>query len=145
MATRTSEAGHITTKFYSIGLSYKKADEKTRGRFSITQENQKLLLEEARNRGNEGLFVLSTCNRTEIIGFARHPYELISLLCAYTHGTVDEFVKVSQIYKDKHAVDHLFRLACGLESQILGDYEIVGQLKEAVVLSKKMGREFFVQ
>lgn len=127
------------TKLYNVGLSYKKADVKVRGAFSITKENQKLLLEEAKNKGIEGVFVLSTCNRTEITGFAKHPFELISLLVKYSNGNVEDFINVSNVYKNKDAVRHLFRLGTGLESQILGDYEIVGQLKESFMLAKKMG------
>ncbi|MBT8317441.1 MAG: glutamyl-tRNA reductase [Lutibacter sp.] len=129
----------MSTKFYNVGLSYKKADAKVRGAFSITKENQKLLLEEAKSKGIEGVFVLSTCNRTEITGFAKHPFELITLLVQYSNGTVEDFINVSNVYKNKDAVKHLFYIATGLESQILGDYEIVGQLKEAFRLAKEVG------
>lgn len=124
-------------KLYNVGLSYKKADAKTRGAFSITKENQKLLLKDAKNFGIDGVFVLSTCNRTEIMGFAYHPFELISLLCKYSSGAVEDFVSVSNVYKDKDAIRHLFKTATGLDSQILGDYEIVGQLKESFKLAQK--------
>lgn len=127
------------TKFYNVGLSYKKADVKVRGAFSITKENQKLLLNEAKARGLKGVFVLSTCNRTEITGFANHPFELISLLIKYSNGNVEDFSKVSNVYSNKDAVRHLFNISTGLDSQILGDYEIVGQLKEAFKLAKKLG------
>jgi len=125
------------TKFYNVGLSYKKADAKVRGAFSITKENQKLLLKEAKENGIDGIFVLSTCNRTEITGFAKHPFELISLMIKYSNGNVEDFINVSNVYKNKDAVNHLFKIATGLESQILGDYEIVGQLKEAYKQAKK--------
>ncbi len=121
----------IDTKLYNVGLSYKKADVKTRSDFSVSKTNQVLLLNEAKRRGIEGVFVLSTCNRTEIMGFAKHPFELISLLCEYSNGSVEDFVNVSNVYKNKEAIRHLFQIATGLESQILGDYEIVGQLKHA--------------
>jgi glutamyl-tRNA reductase len=124
-------------KLYNVGLSYKKADAKTRGAFSITKENQKLLLNDAKNFGIDGVFVLSTCNRTEIMGFAYHPFELISLLCKYSSGAVEDFVSVSNVYKDKDAIRHLFKTATGLDSQILGDYEIVGQLKESFKLAQQ--------
>ncbi len=127
------------TKFYNIGLSYKKADVTARSAFSISKENQKLLIEEALKNGIEGILVLSTCNRTEITGFAKHPFELISLLLKYSKGNLDDFIKVSNVYKSKAAVDHLFNIGTGLDSQILGDYEIVGQLKRSFKLSKKMG------
>lgn len=127
----------MPTKFYNVGLSYRKADVKTRGAFSITKENQKLLLKEAKANGIDGIFVLSTCNRTEITGFAKHPFELISLMVKYSNGSVEDFINVSNVYKNNDAVNHLFHIATGLESQILGDYEIVGQLKEAYRQAKK--------
>lgn len=129
----------ITTKtLYNVGLSYKKADVATRGNFSISKENQRNLLETAKKRGIKGIYVLSTCNRTELFGLADHPFQLIDLLCKFSNGTVEEFIKVSHINKNHHAVNHLFRIATGLESQILGDYEIVGQLKEAYYLAKEL-------
>lgn len=130
---------NLPTKLYNVGLSYKKADVKVRGAFSLTAENQKLLLEEAKLKGIQGIFVLSTCNRTEITGFAKHPFELISLLIKYSNGSVEDFIGVSNVYKNKDAVKHLFKIGTGLDSQILGDYEIVGQLKEAFKLAKKLG------
>lgn len=128
----------IPTKFYNVGLSYKKADVAVRGDFSITSENQKLLLQEAKDKGIDGIFVLSTCNRTEITGFAKHPFELISLLVKYSNGSVEDFIDVSNVYKNKDAVKHLFKIGTGLESQILGDYEIVGQLKKAFKQAKEL-------
>jgi len=129
----------MPTKFYNVGLSYKKADVKMRGAFSITKENQKLLLKEAKASGIDGVFVLSTCNRTEITGFAKHPFELISLIIKYSNGSVEDFINVSNVYKNNDAVRHLFNIGTGLESQILGDYEIVAQLKEAYKQAKKAG------
>ena len=46
--------------FYNIGVSYKKADANTRGKFSLSKENQKSLLQLAKEKGLQGLFVLST-------------------------------------------------------------------------------------
>lgn len=121
---------------YNIGVSYKKADAHTRGKYSLTKDSQVALLKEAKSLGLEGVLVLSTCNRTEITGFAQHPYQLIELLCKYSDGDVEEFARISNVYKNKDAVSHLFRISTGLESQILGDYEIVGQLKLAFKQAK---------
>ena len=129
----------LQLKFYNVGLSYKKADVNVRGVFNITKEDQVLLLKEAKENGCEGLFVVSTCNRTEISGFAKHPFELISLLVKYSKGNLEDFINVSNVYKNKAAVNHLFNVAAGLDSQILGDYEIVGQLKNSFIQAKKMG------
>lgn len=122
---------------YNIGVSYRKADAHTRGRYSLSKQNQIDLLKEAKSIGFDGVFVLSTCNRTEITGFAEHPFQLIQLLCKYSGGNVEEFAQISYVYKSNEAVNQLFRIGTGLESQILGDYEIVGQLKLAFKLAKK--------
>jgi glutamyl-tRNA reductase len=122
---------------YNIGVSYKKADAEMRGSFSLSEENQIALLQEAKEKGIDGIFVLSTCNRTEVTGFAEHPFQLISLLCKHSNGSVEDFVKVSNVHKNQEAILHLFRMGTGLDSQILGDYEIVGQLRKAFKQAKK--------
>ncbi|UAM98643.1 glutamyl-tRNA reductase [Polaribacter litorisediminis] len=125
-----------TTHFYNIGVSYKKADVKTRGKYSLSNESQESLLALAKAKKFEGVFILSTCNRTEICGFAEHPYQLIQLLCHFSEGSVEEFASISNVYKNQEAVEHLFRIGTGLESQILGDYEIVGQLRQSFKMAK---------
>ena len=126
-----------TTYFYAIGLSYKKADAEIRGHFSLDEQAKANLLQQAKEVGLESLIVTSTCNRTEIYGFAEHPYQLIKLLCENTKGTVDEFQNVAYIYKGKEAVSHMFKVGSGLDSQILGDFEIISQLKTSTRNSKK--------
>lgn len=127
------------TKFYNIGVSYVKADANTRGKFSLSKENQLALLQEAKEKGLGELFVLSTCNRTEITGFAEHPFQLISMLCKHSNGSVEDFARVSYVNKNQEAIQHLFRMGTGLDSQILGDYEIVGQLRQAFKQAKEAG------
>ncbi len=127
------------TTFYSIGLSYKKADADIRGKFSIDTQAKAKLLVQAKQEGIESLVVTSTCNRTEIYGFAQHPFQLIKLLCENSNGTVEDFQKVAYVYKNQEAVSHMFRVGTGLDSQILGDFEIIGQLKIAFIESKNLG------
>lgn len=125
--------------FYAVGLSYKKAEAEVRGKFSLDEESKEALLSQAKAEGIEALLVTSTCNRTEIYGFASHPYQLIKLLCDNTSGTAEEFEKVAYVYKNKEAVSFLFQVGTGLDSQILGDFEIISQLKAAFKRSKKHG------
>ena len=129
-----SFAKHPT--FYAIGLSYKKADAEMRGRFSLDEKAKTNLLHQAKKEGLESLVVTSTCNRTEIYGFAQHPFQLIKLLCENSQGTVEDFQKVAFVYKNHEAISHMFRVGTGLDSQILGDFEIISQLKNAFVQSK---------
>ena len=56
--------------FYAIGLNYKKADADIRGQFSISEEAQRNILVQASEEGIPSLVIISTCNRTELYGFA---------------------------------------------------------------------------
>lgn len=125
--------------FYAIGLSYKKADAEIRGKFSLSDVAKTALLNQAKEEGIDSLIVTSTCNRTEIYGFAQHPFQLIKLLCENSQGTVEEFQKVAHVYKNQEAISHLFKVGTGLDSQILGDFEIISQIKSSFVQAKSFG------
>ncbi|UOK43242.1 MULTISPECIES: glutamyl-tRNA reductase [Flavobacterium] len=124
------------TSFYVVGLSYKKADAEIRGKFSLDNAAKEALLLQAKNEGIESLIVTSTCNRTEIYGFAQHPFQLIKLLCENSQGTIEDFQKVAYVHKNTEAIGHMFRVGTGLDSQILGDFEIISQIKNSFVASK---------
>lgn len=124
--------------FYAVGLSYKKADAEIRGSFSLDAKAKTNVLEQAQREGIESLIVTSTCNRTEIYGFAEHPFQLIKLICQFSNGTVEDFQKVGYVYKNQEAVNHLLRVGTGLDSQILGDFEIISQIKAGFNESKSM-------
>jgi glutamyl-tRNA reductase len=64
---------------------------------------------------------------------------LIDLLCSYTEGSKDTFTKLAYIKSCDEAILHLFNVGAGLDSQILGDYEIVGQIKVAARYAKQHG------
>jgi len=127
------------SKFFTVGINYKKTDVSRRGLFAISNEQYRDILQKAGEYGIRELFILSTCNRTEIYGFAENADQLIQLICNETAGNIGEFRQLAYIKKGIEAVDHLFHVGAGLDSQILGDYEIVGQLKNAVKFSKENG------
>ncbi|MGB5172740.1 glutamyl-tRNA reductase [Eudoraea sp.] len=132
---------HISkhNSFYTVGLSYKMADASLRGKFSLDQGAINSILAEAKLLGIDGLLIISTCNRSELHGFAQHPFQLIKLLCDYSKGSIEEFQEVAYVLKNQEAIDHLFRVGTGLDSQILGDFEIISQLKRSFGLSKNHG------
>lgn len=125
--------------FYVVGLNYQKADAEIRGRFSLGEFSKECLLKQAKEEGISSLIAISTCNRTELYGFAQHPFELIKLLCDNSNGTVDDFQRVAYIHKNNDAIHHLFRVGTGLDSQILGDFEIISQIKSGFIQSKALG------
>jgi len=127
------------SKFHIAGINYKKSNATTRGQFAIANEQYAIILDKAATLGISELFILSTCNRTEIYGVAENVQLLVDLLCSQTKGDVTAFNEMAYIKHGKKAIQHLFEVSAGLDSQILGDYEIVGQIKAAVKFSKERG------
>lgn len=125
--------------FYVAGINYRKADAALRGQFAINEDQYLSILSKAKEFGINELFILSTCNRTEIYGFAADAKLLSALLCSETKASIETFYQSAYIKQGKQAVEHLYNVAAGLDSQILGDYEIVGQLKNATKLAKSHG------
>ena len=126
-----------TDIFYCLGVSHIKADASTRGRFSLTSSYIPLLLNDALSRGITSLVVISTCNRTEIYAQVSNSKVLLDLLLKHSKGTKDIFEQVGYVVKGENAISHLFRVGTGLESQILGDFEIISQLKKSFKFSRK--------
>lgn len=124
---------------FSIGINYKKADAVIRGQFAIGNEQYENILNLAPKYGIDSLFVLSTCNRTEIFGFAQNQADMIALLCTQTKGSEEIFKKLAYIKSGENAIQHFFNVGAGLDSQILGDYEITGQLKQALNFARERG------
>lgn len=124
-------------QFFVAGINYKKTDAAIRGQFAVNNEQSAEILAKAKSGGLHELFILSTCNRTEIYGFANNVGQLIQLLCAHTGGTRETFEQLAYIKSGHDAILHLFQVGAGLDSQILGDYEIVGQIKSAAKFAKK--------
>lgn len=114
---------------YVIGVSFEKAEAETRGKFTFFPESIKKFVSESKARGIEELFVVSTCNRSEFYAVTDNPQEMVELYCKYTQGSAEELLPVMTQYQGEQAVQHLFEVAAGLKSQILGDFEIIGQIK----------------
>tara|TARA_A100001011_G_scaffold156301_1_gene164790 strand:- start:174 stop:1379 length:1206 start_codon:yes stop_codon:yes gene_type:complete len=125
------------TYYCVVGLSYKNADLSIRGRFSLNKSKTDMLLSRAKADGVEELMVISTCNRTELMGRVENPEILINYLCTFSGGDPKLFSDKGYVLTNKAALHHVFRVGCGLESQIVGDFEIIGQLKKSFQNSKK--------
>jgi len=130
---RQSDINH----FWVAGINYKKTDAQVRGSFAIGNGQYENILALAPDCGISDLLVLSTCNRTEIYGFAEDAGTLIDLLCTQTGSTRQQFAELAYIKNGVSALQHLFSVGAGLDSQILGDYEIVGQIKQAMKFARE--------
>ena len=126
-------------RFYAIGINYKKTDAVIRSCFAVHHAQYNAILTEAEQLSLREVFVLSTCNRTEIYGIASDASQLIGLLCNHTSGDPVFFQSIAYIKQGSEAIQHLFEVGAGLDSQLLGDYEIIGQLKMAFRFAKEKG------
>jgi glutamyl-tRNA reductase len=123
-----SSYNQTLNSFCIAGINYRKSDMKIRGKFSLSPEQSVLLLKNAAERNISGCLPLSTCNRTEIYGICNQPKVLAEMLCTFSESTIDDFLDHGYIYQGLEAIEHLFKVASGLDSQIIGYYEILSQL-----------------
>lgn len=123
--------------FCVVGVNHWEATIEVRERFSLSDHQKHELIAGATREGIDSLFVVSTCNRTEI--YARHAssQELIRLLVTYSDASLDEFHSYGFEKSGKKAVEHLFNVTVGLDSQILGDLQVVKQVKEGYELASE--------
>jgi glutamyl-tRNA reductase len=125
--------------FWIAGINYKKTDATIRGQYAINNDQYASILSRAENYGLKEFFILSTCNRTEIYGLTSNVDILVDLVCSETVGDKQTFQQLSYIKNGAAAVEHLFNVTAGIDSQVLGDYEILGQVKQAAKFSKSRG------
>lgn len=125
----------LLEKFTAIGINHQQADVKTRECFSLSADDQKNLLLDAGKQGIPGMLVITTCNRTEILARTSDAELLSILLIKHSRGSMEEFRNYGFIKHGEAAVRHFYRVAVGLEAQILGDLQIFKQVKEAYKVS----------
>ena len=121
-----------------IGINYHKAETATRSSFAVCSNKHELITAFALAKDLKDVIVLSTCNRTEIYGIA-HPEVLTGILCEATGNPLAVFQQHGYSLHGMQAVEHLFKVSAGLDSQIVGDYEILMQLKKAAKYAKEHG------
>jgi glutamyl-tRNA reductase len=130
-----------------IGINHKTATVSIREKVAFSPESLREALHSARQFAKENL-ILSTCNRTEI--YVADKSELsadkLTVWLANFHSiTVDQLSPYIYHYSDEKAVQHLLRVACGLDSLVLGEPQILGQLKDALQYAsaeKTIGNQF---
>jgi len=122
-----------------IAFTHKQIELKELGKLVICQENLTDKLQQAKTEfGISEIFYLATCNRVEFVmitpqvvdkAFAKKFIEKLDIgLCANYMGV---FVDAASIYTDQDALNHLLRTSCSLESLIVGEKEILAQLRKA--------------
>ena len=120
-------------KIQMIGMDHSRAPVEIRERFSFTTAGAATAMEAVcALPGVEGCVLLSTCNRTELWVSASGPLDLPRLLCSLKGLDPGEYGGYLVCRADGEAVEYLFALASGLRSMILGEDQILAQVKEAL-------------
>ena len=91
-------------EFRIAGINYKKSDASLRGQFAINTDQYARILSIAPQFGINEFFILSTCNRTEIYGFAPSHQELLNLLATECEGNINVFQKNAYLKSGQEAV-----------------------------------------
>lgn len=127
-----------------IGINHKSAPVAVRERVNFAPEQMEEALADALQRARlDEAAILSTCNRTEIFAIAGdeddNDQRLVQWLGHYHHMTYDDLRECVYIYRDHHALQHMMQVASGLDSMILGEPQILGQLKSAFAVAAHSG------
>ncbi len=123
----------------TFGINHKTAPLLVRERLVFSDlDRQKALHDLLRHPAVNEAVLLSTCNRTEIYTNTTNPYVLQEWFCAQ-HAKTTDISAFCYWYEKEEAIKHLMRVGCGLDSMILGEPQIFGQLKQAFQLSCDLG------
>ncbi|MBL1068985.1 glutamyl-tRNA reductase [Streptomyces sp. 7-21] len=124
-----------------VGVSHRSAPVSLLERVALPPEGRAALLHDAVASGPvTAAAVLSTCNRTELYADAESFHDglaaLSGLLTARTGVAREELAPYLYAHAGERAAEHLFNVACGLDSMVVGEGQILGQVKEALALAQ---------
>jgi glutamyl-tRNA reductase len=125
-----------------VGLNYRTAPVEVRERFALSEREMHLALQGLKQTTGilEGVIV-ATCNRTEIYAVV----DRLHLCGHYIRAFMEQWFKIQRkefnshlyMYEDDRAVEHLFRVTSGLDSMIIGETQILGQVRDAFLLAQE--------
>lgn len=127
---------------FCISVSFKKTPLSIRQQFAFSETEQTAFLSQLLKEGSiTGGVIVSTCNRSELY-FTGNTYDIEAiedLLSTFKQIEKESIKKYCLYYPNQKAVRHLFKVACGLDSMVLGEDEILRQVKEAYLLASSCG------
>ena len=124
----------------TLGLNHRTAPLSVRERLAFHTEELRRALGDLAGHGRVyEAAILSTCNRTEIYCQAESPEHAVRWLSEYRRLPDSEVAPYLYAHPGREAVRHAFRVASGLDSMVLGEPQILGQMKEAVRIARESG------
>lgn len=138
---------HIGANYYSFGVSFRNAPAAVRQYMALLPEGELDFYNRIFPENECAGFVVNTCNRTTFFLHGKHPEAIETAYLRYIENRLseagvdfpDQPNDLLSRYIGIKAVGHLFEVCAGLDSQILGDFEIVGQVKRAFLKAKELG------
>ncbi|OIJ10593.1 glutamyl-tRNA reductase [Anaerobacillus alkalilacustris] len=124
-------------------LNYKSTPVEIREKFTFQNEERTCAIKRLKNTKSilEGVIV-STCNRTEVYAVVDQVhtgrYYIKSFLSEWFELPMDDFIDYLDIYQDDRAIEHLLRVTCGLNSMVVGETQILGQIRESFLFAQEL-------
>ncbi len=123
--------------FFALGVNHQTASVELREQIAFNPEKlSALLAEQSQHPELNDLVVVSTCNRTEVYAMSEHPEQVLDWLAHVNGIDAKQLSRHVYRYENAQAVSHLMRVASGLDSLMLGEPQILGQVKTALALAK---------
>ena len=123
-----------------IGVSHKTAPVEVRERLAFSSDKIRAALATLLERTHAAeAMILSTCNRVEIVAQGPDAQLVQDFICEYHQIPAESISKHVYSYKNAEAIRHLFRVTASLDSMMLGEPQILGQVKEAYRLAFEAG------
>ena len=127
-------------QLFTLGLNHQTAPVAIRERIAFGHEGLRSALEElARSRPAAESAIISTCSRTELYCASGEPREALAWLADYHRLDAGDLGPYLYTLPERDAVRHAFRVASGLDSMVLGEPQILGQMKDAVRVAEEAG------
>lgn len=123
-----------------IGINHKTASVSLREKVAFSPDSiQSAMKNLANDDANREVIIISTCNRTELYCNNIHSDTVIEWLKNYHEVSHEELMPSLYLHTDHAAVKHLMRVAAGLDSLVLGEPQILGQVKQSFARAKEAG------
>jgi glutamyl-tRNA reductase len=127
--------------FHLIGVNHNTAPVEVRERLALPESRLPDVCKSlCQQEGIEEGMILSTCNRVELLVRRRDGVDnLRRFACEYFHLDPEEYERYFYDYREEEAVRHVFRVTSSLDSMVVGEPQILGQVKEAYAVARAVG------